>query len=434
VLAYSPLETQGELGPAMHSDTSAALADHLAITPVPNSSGAMDLAAGIDAVLPGWKHVRMVAPRAQMKLVLAGSPESERLDARNLADLARALRSLLAADVRGCEPLPHGGRVSSSHIRDGRQYEVATGAGAMFDVQLGAPEEVARQPWAVQHALAVSLATDAMQLQFHLTSLAAGKVTLRHEASKLELELPGTQVLVTTSVWAASVLNQYATQLQMPGRALLRLGILQVGSQPVSAVYEMDLDHLKAVVEVAPLGHIAPPEPVVEPAEYGSTRPPLETCSPEEFLADLHLFYKAVLRCRLAQLPILNGSPLDLFNLYVEVCKSGGHECTINWKGQVFPKMTNFAKDHKQTAVGNALIKHYRALLLTYELHHPGDVASGRCILCGRGEEPGLDDWLNCCKCEEWVHYPCDRRKGLAPFREYHKDGGPEYTCPRCCC
>lgn len=42
-----------------------------------------------------------------------------------------------------------------------------------------------------------------------------------------------------------------------------------------------------------------------------------------------------MLRCRLAQLPILNGSPLDLFNLYVEVCKSGGHECTINWKGQV---------------------------------------------------------------------------------------------------
>lgn len=66
----------------------------------------------------------------------------------------------------------------------------------------------------------------------------------------------------------------------------------QVGSQPVSAVSEMDLDHLKAVVEVAPLGHIAPPAPVVEPAEYGSTRPPLETCSPEEFLADLHLFYK----------------------------------------------------------------------------------------------------------------------------------------------
>lgn len=41
---------------------------------------------------------------------------------------------------------------------------------------------------------------------------------------------------------------------------------------------------------------------------------------------------------------------------------------------QVFPAMANWANTHKMTGVGNALKRHYQALLLEYELANPQDV------------------------------------------------------------
>ena len=77
---------------------------------------------------------------------------------------------------------------------------------------------------------------------------------------------------------------------------------------------------------------------------YECKRPPLATCTEEEFLADLYEFTSlrrapAVLdRSRFPD-AVLNGTPLDVLGLYREVVTRGGIRVGmaggINWRGQV---------------------------------------------------------------------------------------------------
>ncbi len=66
---------------------------------------------------------------------------------------------------------------------------------------------------------------------------------------------------------------------------------------------------------------------------------------------------------------VLNGSPLDVMTLYREVVARGGFAVGngINWKGQVFGRMSNWTPNNKQTGVGNSLKKHYLNYLWEYE-------------------------------------------------------------------
>jgi hypothetical protein len=67
---------------------------------------------------------------------------------------------------------------------------------------------------------------------------------------------------------------------------------------------------------------------------------------------------------------VLNGRPLDVAGLYRQVVRRGGFGAAaglINWKGEVFARMANWTAGHKQTGVGNALKRHYQALLWAYE-------------------------------------------------------------------
>ena len=86
---------------------------------------------------------------------------------------------------------------------------------------------------------------------------------------------------------------------------------------------------------------------------------------------------------------VLNGVPLDLFNLYRAVVSRGGFKMgnAINWKGEVFTKMANWTADHKMTGVGNALKRHYRKLLWEYERANQKDIAGDHCMLCQGGPE-----------------------------------------------
>lgn len=57
----------------------------------------------------------------------------------------------------------------------------------------------------------------------------------------------------------------------------------------------------------------------------------------------------------------------------------------INWKGQVFTKMSNWTATHKMTGVGNALKRHYHNFLWEYERANQRDVAGDRCAVCHQG-------------------------------------------------
>lgn len=62
--AYTALGVGGEFAPAMLSETKAELTDHTDIQPP--SDCPLDLSNGLEAALPGWKQVRMVAHTAQV--------------------------------------------------------------------------------------------------------------------------------------------------------------------------------------------------------------------------------------------------------------------------------------------------------------------------------------------------------------------------------
>jgi ARID/BRIGHT DNA binding domain len=120
-----------------------------------------------------------------------------------------------------------------------------------------------------------------------------------------------------------------------------------------------------------------------------ASRPPLDTCTEALFLLDLVNFLKTQLKrsVDLTTFPevSLNGSKLDIFTLYREVCRRGGYNAAnrIDWKNGVFPWMKNFSSGHKLTAIGNMLKHHYQSLLLDYERRHPEDVLNDGCVSCG---------------------------------------------------
>ncbi|KAK4774627.1 hypothetical protein SAY86_009562 [Trapa natans] len=172
--------------------------------------------------------------------------------------------------------------------------------------------------------------------------------------------------------------------------------------------------------------------------KHSCGRSPIQVCSEEEFLRDVMQFLllrghnRLVPQGGLAKFPdvVLNAKRLDLFNLYKEVVSRGGFHVGngINWKGQVFSKMSNYTLSNRITGVGNTLKRHYETYLLEYELAHE-DVGGECCLLCN-SSAPG--DWVNCGICGEWAHFGCDRRQGLGAFKDYAKTDGLEYICPRC--
>ncbi|KAK7281350.1 hypothetical protein RIF29_09259 [Crotalaria pallida] len=172
--------------------------------------------------------------------------------------------------------------------------------------------------------------------------------------------------------------------------------------------------------------------------KHGCDRAPIRACSEEEFLRDVMQFLilrghtRLIPQGGLAEFPeaVLNAKRLDLFNLYREVVSRGGFHVGngINWKGQVFSKMSNHTLTHRMTGVGNTLKRHYETYLLEYELAHD-DVDGECCLLC---HSSAAGDWVNCGICGEWAHFGCDRRQGLGAFKDYAKTDGLEYVCPHC--
>ena len=112
---------------------------------------------------------------------------------------------------------------------------------------------------------------------------------------------------------------------------------------------------------------------------------------------------------------VLNGGPLDLFNLYRAVVERGGFRMgnAINWKGDIFTKMSNWTQEHKMTGVGNALKRHYRKMLWEYERANQRDIAGDKCMLCQGGPEVCLPPCLGqlaACMCGA----ACDGVGGVA--------------------
>ncbi|PKA61173.1 AT-rich interactive domain-containing protein 4 [Apostasia shenzhenica] len=195
--------------------------------------------------------------------------------------------------------------------------------------------------------------------------------------------------------------------------------------------------HRKSIPSYLPSQQTIPLNPLPL-KKHECSRAPIQVCTEEEFLKDVMEFL--ILRGHSRLVPqggvsnfpdaVLNAKRLDLYNLYREVVSRGGFYVGngINWKGQVFSKMSNHTMSNRMTGVGNTLKRHYETYLLEYELAHD-DVDGECCLMC---HSSALGDWVNCGLCGEWAHFGCDRRQGLGTFKDYAKTDGLEYICPHC--
>ncbi|GBF99399.1 hypothetical protein Rsub_12332 [Raphidocelis subcapitata] len=405
---------------------------------------------------PGWADTRLIAPRAEARVLIAGG--TPMLDAPRLAYLGEALRALLviearAAALEGSAPLDAALPAPLAEAYPGcsaRRCRVRTASGARVAVVVVGREGVLGEERVLQYALRQMLVSDALAPQFRLPP-AGTPLPLPKSSDDVMGGVPHVEALLTQiGVWAVDVLRQLAKMPTYQG--LLALGIAGVGSAALQGTSKAELQRRTVIVtgarpiELIRAGHTAggpstnplavPADPPLPPHCCG--RAPITEVSEEEFMGDLVAFLsqrrnKAFDRSKFPDV-VLNGSPLDVFVLYKEVVTRGGFRVGngINWKGQVFAKMRNWTANNRQTGVGAALKKHYANMLWEYEQAHPADALTDRCIICGSGEEQGLTDWIACDSCESWVHFSCDKRAGLGTFASYSGDNGRTYTCPSC--
>lgn len=443
---------------------SLALPDNASV-PLPQLPG-LDLTRGVAAAVEGWMDVRLLAPRAELRLQIGGG--SSMVDAGRLSYLGEALRALLVLEVRRARlvsatppsRLP-------SHLQEGCSAllcEVATSSGATVRVVLGGRPSVLSNQQLVEHALRQTLVADALSLQFRLPPPGV-PLPLPRASQDVLGGCPCVDTLLLTSVWAVGVLRQLAQSAAY--RGLVSLGIGSVGGAPVAGCKPADASRLGVIVtgmrggvllteellanglpidgiSGSLVGGIPSSNPLAVPADppiapHNCGRTPISDVKEEEFMADLISFLshrrgRYIDRSKFPD-AVLNGMTLDLFGLYKEVVTRGGFRVGngINWKGQVFGRMRNWTANNRQTGVGNSLKKHYANLLWEYEQAHPQDVVVDRCTLCGRGEEAGATDWIACDSCNSWVHFSCDKRPNLGTFDDYANAEQPRsYKCPNC--
>eukprot|EP00882_Tetradesmus_deserticola_P006882 GHRQ01007249.1.p1 GENE.GHRQ01007249.1~~GHRQ01007249.1.p1 ORF type:complete len:423 (+),score=169.00 GHRQ01007249.1:147-1415(+) len=134
-----------------------ALPDNASV-PLPQLPG-LDLSRGVAAAVEGWMDVRLLAPRAELRVQVGGG--SSMVDAGRLSYLGEALRALLVLEVR-CARLLSASPPSRlpSHLQEGCSAllcEVATSSGASVRVVLGGRPGLLASQQLVEHALRQTL-------------------------------------------------------------------------------------------------------------------------------------------------------------------------------------------------------------------------------------------------------------------------------------
>ncbi|CAL8464121.1 g3656 [Coccomyxa elongata] len=487
--------------------------------PLPVVMGA-DFKNGVAAAVPGWENVRLLAPHAELRLLVCG--ESTIIDAHRLSYLGEALRALLVLEVRQltlashtpCERVPAHLPANATAVR----CSMRSASNAHATVVLGGPPQVLGHDSLVEYALRQTLVADALSLQFRLPPQGIPAPTARKSAA-IANGADVVDALVVTSVWAVHLLRTLSGYTSF--RGLVALGLGGIGSARVAGFNSTDAaryialaqaydkpESLKAAGNMpaalpggkpstgpsAPSGPasyptmLAPKHPDAakesaaqpnganyhsEPTNgraadakaagkagqedsaaaakkrklaqasttatpvWRSKRPRMWECTEAQFMEDLCAFHRERNHKNVTpeNFPdaILNGSRLDLYNLYKEVTSRGGIKVGngINWKGQVFPKMNNFTAHNRMTGVGNALKRHYTMYLLEYEQAHPEDIRQDKCEICN-GSDESATDWISCDQCNKWVHFSCDRRPNMGSFKDYAKGNGATYICVNC--
>jgi len=251
--------------PSLYSPIKATLPDNSSI-PSPSIPG-VDTAMGLALAVPGWADIRLLAPRAELRLLLTGN--STLIDSSKLSFLGEAVRALLVLEMRGltliestqCSKVP-------ANLPEGCQAlrcKLRTQNGAEVIAILGGQPSVLQDRSLVEHALRMTLVADSLSLQFRLPAPGLAQPTARSSAA-IAGGVPVVDAVVLTSVWAVSVLRSLS--LAPTYKPLISLGIAAVGGTASCGVSALDAQRLKIIVSgQGPATHILSPIKSVQPKE-----------------------------------------------------------------------------------------------------------------------------------------------------------------------
>jgi hypothetical protein len=132
------------------------LPSNASIPPPEALQAALNGGQKIEEAVPGYEDVRLLAPNAEMRLLVAGLPAA--INPHSLGQLCEGLRGVLAAETRGLtlvgmtplEAVPVHLPTSASHAV---RCDVRTASGYGATVILAGPEAVLAQQPVVEYAL-----------------------------------------------------------------------------------------------------------------------------------------------------------------------------------------------------------------------------------------------------------------------------------------
>ncbi|KAJ9508288.1 hypothetical protein QJQ45_011794 [Haematococcus lacustris] len=183
----------------------------------------IDPSIALAAAIPGWADIRLLAPRAELRLLLTGN--SCLIDGQKLSYLGEALRALLVLEMRG--------------------LTVRTVSGAQVTAILGGQPSVLQNHALVEHALRMTLVADSLSLQFRLPPPSVPTPTAR-SSPVVAGDAPVVDAMVLTSVWAVQVLR--SVSLSPAYKSLISLGVAAVGGTATAGVSAVDAQRLKIMV------------------------------------------------------------------------------------------------------------------------------------------------------------------------------------------
>ncbi|GLI68742.1 hypothetical protein VaNZ11_013233 [Volvox africanus] len=228
---------------------------------------------------PGWSDVRLLAPRAELRLLLVGP--AALIDSSRLSFLGEALRALLVMEVRGLKlvsraPLEKLPRTLPGGCQAVRcQY--LTCSGAKGSVVLGAPPSVLEHDGLVQHALRMTLVTDSVSLQFRLPPPGLSLPAPR-SSKAVAGGLPVVDTVAVTSVWAVEVLRSVCREHRY--HSLAALGVAAVGNVADGAYTAADVRRFDVLV-AGSWASPPPPRPPIAMTASGPAPGPLSVATGE---------------------------------------------------------------------------------------------------------------------------------------------------------
>lgn len=160
--------------------------------------------------VPGFTDVRLCAPHAEIRLLVAALPSSIMVSAR-LGSLCQGLRGIIAAEIMSASLLNTTiVSIPPPYLPEGSQAYRCTmksASGIAFDVVAGGPIGVMKDNRLLEYALRQSLIVDAHSIQLKLPPPGA-PMPPYHSVSSVASGAPVIEIMVSASTWVLYILKR----------------------------------------------------------------------------------------------------------------------------------------------------------------------------------------------------------------------------------